>query len=282
MRSLKQAELLVYEMFIGSWCAVSVLAAWRFPLHSRLFVLAEAGGFALAWLAAAICYLSRNHVIKTKAIRDLQVENEDLQKALTSSQVQALRMKLHPHFLFNALQGIATLMDTDRTVAKVMLVKLASFLRRTLEHSDSDLISFEEELKFIREYLDLEQLRLGERLQVDWSIDAGSEQTLVPQLILQPLVENAIQHGIARSRDGGWIQIASRMRQGLLEIQIRNSMSGSRTSGLGIGLRTTEARLRCLYLDDASLSFKEAGDQTATATIRLPALTFGEGRSIAA
>jgi len=127
----------------------------------------------------------------------------------------------------------------------------------------------------VREYLDLEATRLGTRLNVEWSIDADTGPALVPQLILQPLVENAVRHGIACSRDGGWVEITSKKRAGVLELGIRNSMGGKRTPGLGVGLRNTDARLRYLYSDEATFTFAEQGDHTATATLRLPALGCG-------
>jgi sensor histidine kinase YesM len=180
-------------------------------------------------------------------------------------------MQLHPHFLFNTLHGISTLIDADRNSAKTMVIKLSGLLRTALERS-SDLIQLGDELTIVREYLDLEKMRLGARLRVGWSIDPDTQQMLVPQLILQPLVENAIRHGVACSREGGWVEIASRRRSGVFELRIRNSVGGKRPAGTGVGLRNTEARLRYLYSDDASFSFTLAEDQTATARLFLPAL----------
>jgi len=205
-------------------------------------------------------------------LRKQEMENVEFQRALAASELQALKMQLHPHFLFNTLHGISTLIDTDRASAKEMVVKLSGLLRGTLEHSSSDLIPLSEELKFVREYLDLEAMRLGTRLNVEWLIDAGTGTALVPQLILQPLVENAVRHGVACSRDGGWVEITSKKRAGVLELGIRNSVGGKRTPGLGVGLRNTEARLRYLYSDEATFTFAESDDHTATATLRLPAL----------
>jgi hypothetical protein len=205
-------------------------------------------------------------------LRKQEMENVEFQRALAASELQALKMQLHPHFLFNTLHGISTLIDTDQASAKEMVVRLSSLLRGTLEHSSSDLIPLSEELKFVREYLDLEAMRLGTRLNVEWSIDADTGPALVPQLILQPLVENAVRHGIASSRDGGWVEIAAKKRARTLELGIRNSIAGKRTPGLGVGLRNTEARLRYLYSDEATFTFAEADDHTATATLRLPAL----------
>jgi len=205
-------------------------------------------------------------------LRKREMENVEFQRALAASELQALKMQLHPHFLFNTLHGISTLIDTDQAGAKEMVVKLSSLLRGTLEHSSSDLIPLNEELKFVREYLDLEAMRLGTRLNVEWSIDADTGRALVPQLILQPLVENAVRHGIACSRDGGWVEIAAKKRARTLELGIRNSIGGKRTPGLGVGLKNTEARLRYLYSDEATFTFAETDDHTAIATLRLPVL----------
>jgi two-component system, LytTR family, sensor kinase len=205
-------------------------------------------------------------------LRKQEMENVEFQRALAASELQALKMQLHPHFLFNTLHGISTLIDTDQASAKEMVVKLSSLLRGTLEHRSSDLIPLNEELKFVREYLDLEAMRLGTRLNVEWSIDADTGPALVPQLILQPLVENAVRHGIACSRDGGWVEITSKRGVGVLELRIRNSSGGKRMPGLGVGLRNTEARLRYLYSDEATFTFAETDDHTATATLCLPAL----------
>jgi two-component system, LytTR family, sensor kinase len=208
-------------------------------------------------------------------VRQQDMERNEFQRALAASELQALKMQLQPHFLFNTLHGISTLIDTDQSSAKEMVVKLSTLLRRTLERSGSDLISLSEELTFAREYLDLEKMRLGARLAVDWSVDPHTVETLVPQLILQPLIENAVRHGVACSRDGGWLEISARKSGESLELCVRNSIGGKRNSGIGVGLKNTEARLRNLYSDEASFSFVESGDQLAVATIVLPALGLG-------
>ena len=276
--------LLVYCLGVGPFMLLyacirwSILPPWDAALqqyvprtkHGPLELIHS--GFAdqitmyIAIVAAAHAYWYFEKLRKQK------MENVEFQRALAASELQALKMQLHPHFLFNTLHGVSTLIDTDPTCAKEMVVKLSSLLRGTLEHSSSDLIPLSEELRFVREYLDLEAMRLGTRLNVEWSIDAETEPALVPQLILQPLVENAVRHGIACSRDGGWVEITSKKRAGVLELGIRNSVGGKRTPGLGVGLRNTEARLRYLYSDEATFAFTETDDHTATATLRLPAL----------
>lgn len=212
-------------------------------------------------------------------VRRQNVERYEFQRALAASELEALKTQLQPHFLFNTLHGISTLIDTDQPRAKAMVVKLSTLLRRTLQHSASDLISLGEEAKLAQEYLDLEKMRLGPRLTVIWSIDPGTTQILVPQLLLQPLVENSVRHGAACSRDGGWVEISSQKRRGMLELRVSNRIGAGRAPGSGVGLKNTAARLRNLYSDEASFSFEETEDQTAIVTVLLPALSFGAGHS---
>jgi LytS/YehU family sensor histidine kinase len=205
-------------------------------------------------------------------VRSQELERSQYEQALAASELHSLKMQLHPHFLFNTLHGISTLIDSDGEGAKAMIVKLSGLLRIALEHSGSDLISLQEELKFIREYLDLEEMRFGTRLTVTQSIDPATLHMLVPQLILQPLIENAIQHGIAGSRENGWLEIVSRQTASGLELIVQNSVGDVKAKGSGVGLKNTVARLRHLYLNEARFSFEITKDHTATSKLSLPAL----------
>jgi two-component system sensor histidine kinase AlgZ len=149
-------------------------------------------------------------------------------------------------------------------------------LRTALQKSDSDLIPLRDELKFVEEYLDLEKMRLGARLTINLRIHPDTLSLLVPQLVLQPLVENAIRYGIASSREQGWIEIASGRRNETFELRVRNSVGNKCQSGNGVGLRNTQARLQYLYSTEASFSFAFDDDGNAVATLVLPAL--GEPR----
>jgi LytS/YehU family sensor histidine kinase len=122
-------------------------------------------------------------------------------QALAESELQALKSQLQPQFLFNALHGISTLIEVDKARAREMVLKLSSLLRTVLQDGTADLIPLKEELKFAEAYLDIDKMRLGERLEIYWKIPADARQLLVPPLILQPLVENAIVHGAACARE---------------------------------------------------------------------------------
>ena len=220
--------------------------------------------FAIVAAAHAYVYFRR--------AKEEELERSELQQALAASELQALRIQLHPHFLFNTLHGISTLIDSDPKTAKAMIVRLSSLLRAALKHSSSDLVPLPEEIELLQAYLDIEKLRLGKRLVVRFAIDPETRTLLVPQLILQPLVENAIVHGISCNREGGWIEIATRQDDGTFEILVRNSVGGESRKGSGLGLQNTAARLKYLYNGGASLSFAFGVDKTATACLSLPTL----------
>lgn len=230
------------------------------------------GGFADQIFIFVAVVVAAHAYYYLKRLQREERERYEYQQALAATELQVLKMQLHPHFLFNTLHGIATLVDSDAKSAKAMIIKLSNLLRKALDRDSSDLVPLEEELKFLREYLDLEKMRLGSRLRVEWKIAAEASRLLVPQMILQPLAENAIRHGIAASREGGWMEISAETSVGFLQLQLRNSVGGSSSNGTGVGLRNAQARLKYLYSGDASLRLEVSGDHTATAVLSLPAL----------
>ena len=198
------------------------------------------------------------------------IERLELRRALVQSELNALKIQLHPHFLFNTLQSISTLIDTDGATAKRMLVKLAHLLRSALKHGSCDLVPFNEEIAFLESYLELEAMRLGERLHVRWDITSAARTALIPQLILQPLIENAIRHGVACSRDGGWIAVEADCSPSKLQVRVCNSVAGRSESGMGLGISNTRSRLQYLFGDEATLDFGIASNGIATALITVP------------
>jgi two-component system LytT family sensor kinase len=204
--------------------------------------------------------------------RNEELERAKLQQALAESELQALKSQLQPHFLFNTLNGISALIEVDKARARAMVVKLSNLLRTVLQEGTADLIPLEEELKFAEAYLDIEKMRLDERLEVRWKIPPDTRHLLVPPLILQPLVENAISHGVACSREGGWLEIALDRDDKRMELSVRNSVRGKGTPGSGLGLQNTKARLNYLYGEEARLDFTVSEDGIATARLLMPVL----------
>jgi len=129
----------------------------------------------------------------------------------------------------------------------------------------------------VRDYLDLEKMRFGSRLKIAWLVAPETCPLLVPQMILQPLVENAIRHGIASSRDGGWVEVAASTSDGVLNLRVRNRSDGKTSNGTGVGLRSVEARLKYLYPGDATLHLALTEDHIATVSLALPALNSQPG-----
>ncbi len=233
-----------------------------YDLTSATFADVAALYLAVTVAAHAFFYFTRN--------QRQEIERLELRQSLAQSELQSLKAQLQPHFLFNTLQGISTLIDTDKVTAQEMLRRLATLLRTTLKHGATDLIPFPEELDFVRSYLDLEGMRLGKRLRTSWQISPDTHQAQIPQLLLQPLVENAIVHGIASAREGGWIELEARIEGRQLWVRISNSVGGHSPPGLGLGLQNTRARLQYLYGEDARFDFRMAADGVAIATIVLP------------
>jgi two-component system LytT family sensor kinase len=276
--------LLSYGLGAAPFMAIYACIRWLIvppwsPVLQRFVSRHAAGPFAIIYdgfadiiTNYALIVIAAHAYDYLERMRRQELERSEFEQALAASELQALKMQLHPHFLFNTLHGISTLIDSDGASAKAMIVRLSSLLRMALEHSGSDLIPLEEELKFIGEYLDLEKMRFGARLAVTRSIDPGTLQMLVPQLILQPLVENAVRHGIASSRENGWVEIVSRRTADGLELIVQNSVGDEKPRGTGVGLQNTEGRLRHLYSNEARFSFVTNGNHTATAKLFLPAL----------
>jgi two-component system LytT family sensor kinase len=198
-------------------------------------------------------------------------EQMQMQQALMQSELQAMKRQMQPHFLFNTLHGITTLVVSDPRRAQQMLLSLSGLLRRSLRHGDADLVPLVEDLKFARDYLAIEAMRLGERLQLKWDIAPDTANLLVPQLILQPLLENAVKHGIAPCRTGGWLQVKALRANNRLTLEIDNSVGDGAVKGTGVGHQNIQSRLSYLFGTDAELTFACDGS-VARARVVLPAL----------
>jgi len=186
------------------------------------------------------------------------------QEALTlarESELKALKAQINPHFLFNSLNSISALATVDGQRARDMCIKLSDFLRTTLKLGEKQRITLADELMLAKAYLEVEQVRFGARLRVEIDADADCERCVVPSLLLQPLVENAVKHGIAGLVDGGTIRLAARCRDGYLHLKIENEFDpeSPATSRHGLGLRNVRDRLRAIYENSARV------DTTATA-----------------
>jgi two-component system, LytTR family, sensor kinase len=182
--------------------------------------------------------------------REREMRSLELEGRLVQAQLQNLKMQLQPHFLFNTLHTISILMMRDVSAANSMLIRLSDLLRITLDSSGTQEVSLKEELDFLRGYLEIEQTRFQDRLEIRLDIAPVTLDALVPNLILQPLVENAIRHGIAGRTESGLIEIRARRIANQLCLEVSDNGVGLKQTpelNKGVGLTNTQARLKQLY-----------------------------------
>ncbi len=182
-----------------------------------------------------------------------ELNTSQLKMQLAEAKLDALRMQLHPHFLFNTLNAISSLMRKDPDAADGMISRLSDLLRLSLDHDDRHVIPLREELAFLDRYVSIEMVRFRDRLEVDVDVEPRCLDAQVPKLILQPLVENAIRHGTARSSRPGKVRVIGNARDGRLELRVVDNGPGlpaNRPLLEGVGLANTRARLTQLYARD--------------------------------
>ena len=214
-------------------------------------------------------------------------EKEDaaaqLEVRLANAQISALRMQLNPHFLFNTMNSISSLMRTDVAAADTMLEQLGSLLRITLKRGDAQLIPLRDEMEFIELYLAMQDRRFGSRVRQTLSVDSELHDALVPAMILQPIVENAYAHGLSKLDHGGLLAIEAHREGGRIKLSVINTGVGLQpasrngSSGRGLGLSNVKARLRLHYGLDHEFFIRELSQDKVQVLITLP-LSLSEGQ----
>jgi two-component system LytT family sensor kinase len=221
------------------------------------------------WAILAVAHVLRYY----RQWRQRELLASQLEARLAQTQLQVLRMQLHPHFLFNTLNAISALIHQDVELADRMIARLGDLLRATLDNAHQQEVAFRQELDFIHPYLEIEKARLGPRLTVDLDIDPAVMDALVPNLILQPLVENAIRHGIAAHPGPGRVHIHAGRANGSLTLAVADSGPGlppEVTDAKGIGLANTRARLEKLYGEAQRLELTSGPDGGLQVGITIP------------
>ena len=246
---IASAILTAIQILIGEWfltlIGVRDHTFWKQVSYS--FITNAQSSLPTYWMILFV-YLAFDFYVK---YRDREVRTAHLAAELSRAQLQALKMQLKPHFLFNTLNSISSLMYTDVEAADAMLARLSEFLRLTLDRELDQEITLEQELEFVRRYLEIEKIRFEDRLHVSVDIAEDAEGARVPSMALQPLIENAIHHGIAPRPDGGTIAITARRENAELHISIADDGVGEAGEGEPrrerVGLANTRARLDRLY-----------------------------------
>jgi two-component system, LytTR family, sensor kinase len=214
-----------------------------------------------------------------KYYQQLQEQTEQTLKATAAAhqaQLKMLRYQLNPHFLFNTLNAISTLiLDGANATANKAVSRLSDFLRYTLDNDPMSQVTLGSELDAIDLYLEIEKVRFGDRLVIEKSIESPAEHALVPSLILQPLIENAIKYAISPKEEGGTLRIAARVQRGVLVLQLTDTGPGlgngdSKQKSSGVGLKNTRERLQQLYGDNQAFTLAPNEPSGLSITINLP------------
>jgi len=244
----------------------SILHLWQSRFYNEL----------LASLVLYYCILMAGHILDSRErAAQLRVAAARLGEQLSKAELNTLRHQIEPHFLFNVLNAVTGLIRTGKNEAAVsMIARLSEFLRHTLHDSGRQEMTLDEELNFLSMYLDLQSVRFADRLQVVSNIDTNLGQLLVPSLVLQPIVENALKHGISQRADGGRIDLRAWQDTGHLNMEVKNDgpplSDDWNTREEAIGLANVRNRLYGLYGANASLDIANTADRRVCVTLRVP------------
>lgn len=267
--------------FLYTWLFVLGAATFRYSLF--VHQISDAGYWTVVlryyaifynltffyyWTLVAVYSALRYY----REARDREVEKQRLEAIASEARLEALRRQLHPHFLFNLLNAISSMVLEGEPRGAVRALSDVSRLLRISFSRSEPFIPLAEELRFLETYVDLHKLRLQERLHLEISVDGDLLGAEVPTFLLQPLVENAIEHGIALRADGGTVRVEAARAGDRLDITVRNPVpipDGNRPASSGVGLANTEERIAGSYGEAASFDFQVTGEQ-AVATLRLP------------
>ncbi|KFI06053.1 sensor histidine kinase [Massilia sp. BSC265] len=269
---------------------IHIVAAFAFSIVSQTpFWMAFSVAKPVSWYVWPLLYHVMTyllgagifHMIRAgEAAHRQALAMKDAQNLLIASELSALRNKLNPHFLFNTLHSIIALTQRNPAAAETALFQFSDMLRYVLdtERSGSDRVTLDAELDFVRDYLELEQLRLGERLHVEWDLDEEAGDHPLPALSLQPLVENSIKHAFNPHSRPGVLQIRTRRDPGTgaLTMTVRDTGPGADPASIaassGLGLRTIERRLQLDYGSRAALCVQSAPDEGFCVSVTIPAV----------
>jgi len=249
-------------------------AATSSQVFQRYFLMYGTDNIFIYW---SIVFVMQGWIYYER-YRDRELRASVLQAQLAQAQLQALKVQLHPHFLFNTLNSVSELMHQDVQTAERVITRLSDLLRMALENIGVQEVPLSQELDFVKGYLEIEQLRFQDRLRVEFDIASESLDCRIPNLLLQPIVENAIRHGIGKSSELGLIQIFTRKISDRLLVVVSDNGPGLKLNGsgkpstanFGLGLSTTRSRLEFLYGREQTFVLNNLPERGLEVRISLP------------
>jgi signal transduction histidine kinase len=237
----------------------------------------------LVYLAVLAAGYARNFYLRDltrqREAVALEARAAELQAQLAAARLDALRMQLNPHFLFNTLHAVSALVERDPSGVRKMIARLSELLRHTIEARGADEVPLRDELEFLRRYIEIMEIRFQGRLQVTVNAGDRAMEALVPNLILQPIVENALEHGASRASGQGEVTIDAKVDGDDLVVTVQDNGPGLASTEQGVGLTNTKARLDQLYGDPASLTLTSPSAGGVLATLRVPYHTAADLRT---
>ena len=264
--TLLALHFVIYMFFMGR--AGSIV-----PIRMANYVYYNLDRWVLVYWVILLLTHAFNYYL---SYRKGELKASQLHTQLVQSQLEALKMQVHPHFLFNTLHSISALLSRDTEGARKMITRLGDFLRLTLENSGSMEVTLQQEIEFLNGYLEIERIRFQDRLTTDIKVDPDVLDVRVPNLILQPIVENAMRHAIGNSHSGR-VEITAAPRNGVVRIEVKDNGPGMQVDrtleagrGRGLGLANTRARLAGLYGDAASFDLSNDPAGGLVVTLEIP------------
>ena len=272
LREFARQAMIGAALAVAAACVQAVLNAFMFGDQEHT-VFEDFIYFTLYWFwfyfSWTTAYLALSYSI---TVQEQERHAAELAVKAQEAQVRALRYQINPHFLFNTLNAIAALTRDAPDKAEEMVVQLSDFFRRSLAVNPMEDVTLAQEVELQRLYLEIERTRFPDRLRFDVALDAGTDEARVPALLLQPLVENAVKHGVARSEGKTCVRIRARLDGPVLEIVVENDARSSAPDARGekVGLRNVAERLRSRFGDEASLATGAIAQGGFRNTLRIP------------
>jgi signal transduction histidine kinase len=264
------AVLWVAARVLIMWWLADQEVEWWLVVRERYFLYFD-WEMMTYWAVVGLSHALDFH----RESQERAVAAAQLETRLAEARLQALQRQLHPHFLFNTLHAISALMHRDVEAADAMLARLSDLLRLTLDRVGSQLVPLKDEIDFVQKYLEIEQARFGDRLHIDVDVEPVALDASVPNFVLQPLVENAVRHGVGPKVAGGRIDISARRSGDRLLLVVRDNGVGVKADTLhsfnrGVGLSNTRSRLEHLYRHDHRFEFHAPAGGGLAVTVDIP------------
>lgn len=237
-----------------------------------VFIVSFVSSFAVYFISWSALYFAYQYLQRT---REMEIERWKLSASVKDAELNALKAQINPHFIFNSLNNIRSLVVEDSEKARDSITHLSDLLRFSIQFDQYERVSLEKELEVVKDYLNLEAIQLEERLKYEFKIDEDSDDIMIPPMIIQTLVENAIKHAINNLPNGGEIFVESKLTDDFAYIYVKNTgqlkLNGSSTRNRrGIGISNSKERLRLLYGEKASLTVENMNEHMVCATVKIP------------